>query len=97
MKKSIISNRTNCYICEMYHGIETRGTELHHCIHGNANRKIADKDGLTVKLCNTCHRLLHDKGIHDRDLQQIAERSYLEHYNKTVNDFIKRYGKNYLD
>lgn len=96
MKKSIISNRDNCYICEMYKGIQTRGTEVHHCIHGNANRRIADQDGLTVRLCNQCHRLLHDKGIHDRDLQETAEKAYLEYYNASIDDFIKRYGKNYL-
>ena len=80
----------------MYKGIQTRGTEVHHCIHGNANRRIADQDGLTVRLCNQCHRLLHDKGIHDRDLQETAEKAYLEYYNASIDDFIKRYGKNYL-
>lgn len=81
----------------MYHGLEVTGTERHHAIHGTANRKLADQDGLTVQLCHTCHKLLHDHGIHDRDLQQIAEKSYLEHYNASIEDFIKRYGKNFLD
>lgn len=97
MKKSIVSNREYCYICEMYKGLTVRGTELHHMCHGQGRRKLADADGLTVRLCHTCHTLLHDHGVHDRDLQQIAERTYLEHYNKTVDDFIARYGKNYLD
>lgn len=80
----------------MYHGIEVTGSETHHAIHGYANRKLADQDGLTVRLCKTCHTLLHDKGIHDRDLQQIAEKAYLEYYNASVEDFIKRYGKSYI-
>jgi uncharacterized protein (DUF1330 family) len=29
-------------------------------------------------------------------MEQLAEKTWLEHYNKTVEDFIKRYGKNYL-
>lgn len=94
--KSIIDDSENCYICQNFKGITTKATDTHHCI-GAANRKKATADGLTVRLCRQCHRLLHDQNLHYRDLQQIAERTYLEHYNKTVDDFIKRYGKNYLD
>jgi hypothetical protein len=40
--------------------------------------------------------MLHLNGEHKEELQQLAEKTWLEHYNKTVEDFIKRYGKNYL-
>ena len=96
MKKSIIDDSEYCYICKRFKHIKRYGTEVHHCIHGVANRQLADKDGLTVRLCNQCHRLLHDKGLHDRDLQQIAEQAYINTYNASIPDFIKRYGKNYL-
>lgn len=91
-KESIIhtSNRESCFICGQY------ATECHHVMHGTANRKLADEDGLTVMLCRTCHMNLHDKGNFDRELQKIAQQRWMEYYNKTADEFRKRYGKNYL-
>lgn len=96
MVKSIITNSDECFIHKKFYDLETQGTERHHCIHGYANRKLADEDGLTVMLCNNCHRLLHDKGYHDKDLEQIAQANWMKYYNKSKEDFIKRYGKNYI-
>lgn len=79
----------------MYKGIRVTGSDIHHCISGSY-RHLADQDGLTVKLCRTCHRLLHDKGLHDQELKQIAERSYLEYYNASIEDFRKRYNKSWI-
>ena len=95
MKKSIIDNSEYCFICKRWHDINIQANHIHHCLHGS-NRKKADADGLTVPLCYRCHTLLHDKGYHDKDLQQIAEQAYLDHYNASIEDFIQRYGKNYL-
>lgn len=94
--KSIITNSDECFIHKKFYDLETQGTERHHCIHGCANRRLADEDGLTVMLCNTCHRLLHDKGCHDKDLEQIAQTNWMKYYNKSKEDFIKRYGKSYI-
>lgn len=94
--KSIISNDGKCFIHQKYLHMDIPGTEEHHCIHGWANRKLADQDGLTVKLCYTCHRLLHDKGYHDKDLQAWAQMAWMEYNNKSIADFIARYGKSYL-
>lgn len=94
--KSIITDDDRCFIHRIYLCVDIPGTEEHHCIHGFANRKLADKDGLTVKLCHVCHRLLHDKGYHDKDLQRIAQESWMKHNNKSEKDFIVRYGKSYL-
>lgn len=88
--KSIIQEDKVCFLCGCRVNLE-----LHHTWHG-ANRKIADKDGLTVWLCNQCHRNLHDKGMNDRYLMEIGEKSFLSHFNKTIKDFIKRYGKNVI-
>ena len=92
MKESIITNIDKvCYICARYGNLEK-----HHCIHGTANRKLADEDGLFVWLCRNCHMRLHDKGIGDKGLQIEAEKAWMQHYGKTEADFIKRYGKNYI-
>lgn len=88
--KSIIQNEQKCYICGCVVGLE-----VHHTWHG-PNRKLADKDGLTVYLCGYCHRALHDHNLHDLDLMQAGERAWLEATGKPVEDFRERYGKNVL-
>lgn len=91
-KPSIIhtENKELCYICGQY------ATQTHHCWHGTANRKLADEDGLTVNLCERCHRALHDKGNFDRELQRIAQTKWMEYYEKSEADFRERYGKSRL-
>lgn len=79
-----------CEICGQW-----RDLEVHHCIHGSGRRKLADEDGLTVYLCRWCHMELHDKGTHDKELQQYAQK-YYEAYIGDRESFIKRYGKSYL-
>jgi predicted NBD/HSP70 family sugar kinase len=89
--KSIIpQNEGECYICGIRRCLET-----HHCIHGTGRRRLADEDGLTVSLCAVCHRALHDHGYHDRDLQQVAQKSW-ERVFGTREEFIQRYGRNYI-
>lgn len=94
--KSIISDIKKCYVCET-----TLNLQLHHILFGR-NRKKADEDGLTVYLCYYHH--LGTDGVHgkngidlDIDLKQIAEKRWCEYYNKTPEQFIKRYGRNYID
>ena len=92
MKQSIIAKPDNlCYFCARYGNLEK-----HHCIHGTANRRLADEDGLFVWLCHNCHMRLHDQGIGDKGLQIVAEKAWMQRYGKTEEDFIKRYGKNYI-
>ena len=90
MASIIEDNGEECYLCG-------RGgcLEVHHCIHGTGRRRLADEDGLTVHLCPDCHRKLHDHGICDRQLQAAAQRCW-ENKNGTREDFIRRYGRNYI-
>jgi hypothetical protein len=39
---------------------------------------------------------LHDKGYMDRELQKIAQARWMEYNSKSVDDFIKRYGKSFI-
>ena len=90
--KSILQEDTDyCFICGRY------GTEIHHCIYGNANRKLSDKYGLIVGLCYNHHR--GNKGVHfnrklDMELKQMAQRRFMETY--PDKDFMAIFGKNYL-
>lgn len=74
--------------------------EIHHVFYGN-KRKKSTEDGLVVPLCAEHHRGtygVHGKEGHNLDLKykKLAEQKWLNYYNKTIEDFIKRYGKNYL-
>lgn len=93
--KSIICENKMCFVC----GSKTN-LHLHHVLFGK-NRKNADKDGLTVWLCYQHHEGtngVHGKNGHELDnqLKYIAEQAWLKYYNKTQEEFIKRYGKNYI-
>lgn len=94
--KSIIKGDTEfCFLCYK-RGIINRGNEVHHMIFGTGKRKLADEDGLTVHLCSLHHKMLHDRGDYKRDLQELAQATWMEHYNGTKEDFIRRYGISYL-
>lgn len=95
MKSIIPGDNEFCYLCKKM-SLKTQGHEVHHMIFGTGKRKLADEDGLTVHLCSLHHRMLHDRGDYKRELQELAEETWMKHYNKTVDDFIKRYGISYL-
>lgn len=96
MSESILKHNRKgvCYLCKRW-----TQTENHH-IFGGAYRKKADKDGLTVYLCHWCHNeppkgvhFNYDNNIH---LKQIGQKAWMDYYGKTIEDFIKEYGRNYL-
>ncbi len=94
MSKSILQNNKSCYVCGT-----TLNLHLHHIYYGTANRKLSDADGCVVYLCATHHT--GAQGVHfnrklDLYLKCKCEKEYLNKYNKTVEDFLKRYGRNYL-
>ncbi len=95
--KSIVTDDLeHCYIHRKYLGIEVAADHIHHLCHGTANRKIADREGLICGLCEYCHRMLHDKGYHDMELLQEAERTWLSFNNSSIEEWIKLMGRNYL-
>lgn len=72
----------------------------HECFFGTSNRKLSIEDGLVVFLKPELHNM-SNKGVHfnkefDLMIKKEAEKVWLEYYNKTIDDFIKRYGRNYL-
>ena len=95
MKSIIPGDNEFCYLCKK-RGLQTRGTDVHHMIFGTAKRKLADQDGLTVHLCHLHHMMLHSNGDYKRELQELAQETWMNHYGRTKEDFIRRYGKSYL-
>lgn len=95
MTKSIISNERVCYVC---------GTSLnlhrHHIFFGTANRKKSEEDGCWCYLCARHHNM-SNFGVHfnhdlDIKLKQECEKKWLETNEKDIDDFIKRYGRNFI-
>lgn len=91
--RSIISNKRECYICKTQ-----RDLQRHH-IFGGPNRRRSEDDGLWIFLCVEHH--IGDHGVHrDFDLalkvKQLGERAWIEHNEKTKEEFIRDYGKNFI-
>lgn len=96
MAKSIIQTNNECWVCKT-----TTNLHRHEVFYGSANRKKSIEDGLTVKLCGKHHNL-SSEGVHfnkelDLKLKRLGQIVYEEYYHKTDEDFIKRYGKNYIE
>lgn len=92
--KSIMQENKECFVCKT-----TLGLELHHCFFGSANRKLSDVDGCTVYLCRDHHTGPY--GVHcnrqlDLSIKRQCQTAWQEQYQKSVDDFIARYGKSYL-
>lgn len=97
MAKSIMqTDKSHCYICKGNGGYW--GLDEHHVYQG-ANRKLSEKYGLKVYLCHIkCHlEGVHNNSTLDHKLKAHVQRKAMEHYNWSIEDFIRIFGKNYLD
>lgn len=94
--KSIIQDEKRCY----FTGYEGPGLHKHHCVHGTANRKLADEDGLWVWLrwdfhiADSPHRTPHNDAEIDLMLKRTAQKKYEETHSHE--EWMERYGRNYL-
>lgn len=91
---SILQDTKQCYVCGSSQNIHT-----HEVFYGR-NRQNSIKDGCCVYLCGKHHNLSNE-GVHfnhelDLKLKQLAEQKWCKYYNKTPEDFRKRYYCNYL-
>lgn len=93
-RSSILQDKRVCYICGTEQGLET-----HHVFFGSANRKLSDQDGCVVYLCRNHHT--GGAGVHfnkkiDNTIKERCQRAWMETYELTEADFIRRYGRSYL-
>lgn len=81
-----------CYLC-CRSGVKL---DRHEIFHG-AYRKKSKALGLWVTLCHDCHMELHHADATlDTALKQKGQRVAMERYGWTVDEFRRRFGKNYL-
>jgi hypothetical protein len=75
----------------------------HEIFYGTGKRALSIKYGLVIPLCtDTCHNQYKSKGIHfDKEMclkwHKTGQLKAMEYYNWTKEEFIKVFGKNYLD
>lgn len=84
-----------CYLCG-----RTANIERHHVFNG-ALRKKSDRYGYVVDLCHWCHNEPPD-GVHfnqelDNQLKAHFQEIAMEENGWTKQDFIREFGKNYLE
>lgn len=102
MRSIITQEDSLCFVCK-----KAWATETHHVFEGIANRKISDRDGLTIRVCKECHNAIHNgnrskalmKALHELG-QEKWEAYYGPDLEKEGKDprkvFMERYGKNWL-
>ena len=82
-----------CYVCR-----RDRGLHLHHCIHGTANRKLSDKYGLVIWLCQEHHT--GQMGVHNQIwMDNLIKAEAQKAFEEKIGDrkmFMSIFGKSYL-
>lgn len=76
--------------------------ETHHIFNGTGLRKKSERYGLTVRLCSQrCHNggknSVHKNQDVDLQVKQYGQRIAMEENGWSVEDFIREFGKNYLE
>lgn len=80
----------------LYSTTKIKGLEKHHIFGGTANRPKSEQYGLFVWLSEEQHKYLTDHPLENLKLKKIAQATFMNHYNKTPNEFIEIFGKNWL-
>src|SRR5574344_719593 len=82
---------------KLYSTRRFEGLDRHEVYFGTANRRLSIEDGLVVFLEPKMHNM-SNKGAHfnkkfNDKLKRIAQKAWMEYYQKSEEEFIKRYGK----
>jgi len=95
----MLMNDRYCWLCGR-NGCDDPLDEHH--IFGGAYRKKSEKYGLKVPLChNRCHIFGKEAAHQNKDtmlrLRQFGQRKAMKEQGWTTEQFIKEFGKNYLE
>lgn len=89
--KSIIQEEKRCYLCH-----NTFDLNDHHIVYGTANRKLSEKYGLKVWLCQ--HHHTGYAGVHfNKDIDLFLKRTAQEKFEEVYPDlnFREIFGRSY--
>lgn len=82
----------HCYFCKLYNNKEIPRDDLHEIFRG-ARRSLSKKYGAVLPTCRTCH----ENETLINEWRKIGQKECMKYYNWTKEEFIKVFGKNYLD
>ena len=102
MKSIIQKDREKCFICGRNAHADYFGLEEHHCYEGVGRRKLSEKYGLKIYICGArCHRegpeSVHRNSKVDRAVKAAVQKRAMKYYGWSIGDFIKIFGRNYID
>lgn len=84
-----------CFLCGNYETLER------HHLFGGAFRKKADRLKLTVMLCPWCHQIDADSAHKSAEtrlyLHKYGQARAMKEQGWTADDFVREFGRNYLD
>lgn len=83
-------------VSTLYFNKKTKGCEKHHVFGNVANRPKSEAYGLFVWLTPEQHKYLHDHPLEMIKIKKIAQATFMHHFNKTVDEFIYIFGKNWI-
>lgn len=80
----------------LYFTKKTKYCEKHHIFGGVAYRPKSEQYGLFIWLTKEQHRYLHDHPLEMIKLKKIAQATFMEYYNKSIDEFINIFGRNWI-
>lgn len=88
-----------CYLCRKFYDMPNYQRLEEHHVFGGANRTLSEKDGLKVWLCQKHHNTT-PYGVHFNQenmelLRREGQKAWEDKFG-TRQEFLKKYGKNYL-
>jgi len=91
----ITADMTKCIECGK------KPIQKHEIFYGTGKRKKSIQYGLVIPLCEEIHHNGNAIGIHkDKELDTkwkiIGQKAFMQHYNKTTDEFREIFGKNYI-
>lgn len=81
-------NLSKCFFCN------NKATDWHELLKGR-NRKKAIQWGLCLKLCRKCHEKTENDVEFYKEGRVLAQKSWIDYYDKNLEEFIKEFGKSY--
>lgn len=88
-KSSVVKRMGYCIRCQR------PMMQIHH-VFGGPRRKLADEDGFVIPLCDECHRMIHESKNFSDAWKTVCQKHF-ETYMGTHEEWMERYGKNYID
>ena len=95
MNTILQGNTEICPIC--FNKVNPGCGQWHHVFNGTANRTKSEEDGMKIYVHPKCHEEIHANQGLDLQTKMRAQKIWCEYYDKSENEFIERYGKNYRE